>query len=530
MMARPRWPVVAVAGLGVGALAAVLTLVVCDGTFVSFTPDSWSYLELARSVGADPGRVATVRQFTVAPFAYGCSFPPLWPCLMALAGAVLPLGVHVGVAVNLLLLALSLVPLAGLARVALPERPVLALGASFAAWAWMLADRPLMAEALAGRSLPLALVLLLTAVWAVASSWEKRPLARAACLGAAVGLACLTRFDVNVLALGLVLVAALRAPAGLRARAAVVYCGLVVLAVSPWVTYSMVRFGVPYVSDNGWVAAAAANVHVSQYEPPVPTVRQEPGLWLGKVGGNLVRTVRLGWRRFASSLLRVVVAVAAVVWGLGRLLGRVRPVGPSDPSARALAVVCGLLPLLATGPVLTGYMAPRYLSAPLLLLPVAALVALAGRIPRGRPALALALVLGVAASCDVLAEVDAAVASGWGRAPEPGSVRAWAFRAAPWTEPAMAGLARALGPGAVVLEGRGECGLGVATGVATVIIPSNWAHLGAERRRAFLARFRVTHVMLGEGEPPEGLGLGSCSFEPAWRGAGGRVYRLSVMP
>ena len=244
--------------LDVLCVATVLGIVAAWLATPRFSPDSWSYFELSKTVFTDFYRINTYRQFqTVSP--YGTSFPPLYPSLLAVGRAVCDVGIYTGVFLNAALCVATLFVVKSLARVS--GLPAWVGNILFLA---LLLRPTYVDELMAARSIPLAL-LLVTAILRVYVSPALTP-SRAVLMGFLAGLAVLTRFDFLAAAvfLGLVLAWYARKRTWLVSP---VYFAALAVAVSPWVVYSLVHFSKPFVSDNSRTAMLVARSFVTDYYP-----------------------------------------------------------------------------------------------------------------------------------------------------------------------------------------------------------------------------------------------------------------------
>ncbi len=275
----------------------------------SFPPDTWSYWELSQSILAgDFYRVATIRQFQFDS-AYGVSFPPLYPLLLAAASCVWDLGVYTGVWVNLSVAMLTLWLLRGLGPlVGLPWWSGQLLFFS------LLLNVHYLDEVVGTGSLPLALLCWLLFLRGWLSGWSRHIWGGLA-LGLAAGGAALTRFDslpLAILALFLVM-----GRAGRGGWPGVVgFLGGLTLMLSPWVYYGSTHFGRGLVSDNSRTALLAIDSYPLDYFPveqELPTLLTAPLAWV-----ELVATGKAP--RVLSSMARTIAFESPIPQLLGLTL------------------------------------------------------------------------------------------------------------------------------------------------------------------------------------------------------------------
>jgi hypothetical protein len=446
------WVLLAGALVRVGAAA-------WDGS--SYSVDSWTYWELARSTGSGFYETDTVRNFQFAE-PHGSSFPPVWPLLVAGIDALSGLDWRSGLAGALVaVVASALLAEAFLRRVA----GVAGLGPL--ALLALLAFAPFREEVAAGRSFPLALAFLLVALLAL----TRQSLLVAGVLGVALALLALTRTDALVLALALPVLAL--APAGRRALAPLAVCyGAVAALVAPWAAWTWSRLGEPLASDNSRVALSTETHFVlDRFPGEEATLSSDPAGWLERVVDNLPFLGDVLVRAGESALPLAPLLVAAAV---GLALGRRRSRLPEWP----LVATAVLVAVLAAVPALVlRYGDERYLSLVLAVavLWLCALVALPRPPVRSALVIAAALILAVGAGS---------------AAPAPG-------------EPVAAGKAARTAlahctqgsTGLLVLgDDTFAASVGALEGKRVLLAPSNLAALTSREVEALLAEFRVDRV------------------------------------
>lgn len=174
-----------------------------------------------------------------------------------------------------------------------------------------------------------------------------------------MGLALMNRFDALLPAavVGMGLLVASRRP-----RAVLAYGAVLLVTVSPWIAYSLLRHHTLFVSDNRLVALTAENIQVADwFATPPATVFTDPARYAGKIAHNLV------WffqdMQLTPKIDMLIVALAAGFmawrrWGRGRGEGAV----PLMPRASLVAVLILGLAIAAQCAlyVATGYIDGRY--------------------------------------------------------------------------------------------------------------------------------------------------------------------------
>ncbi len=246
-----------------------------------YTPDSWAYFELANSFfGGDFYRANHYREYTSGTLD-SSAFPLLWPAIWALADRITGLGAYAGYAVNWLVFGLIAVlseligrRLFGFRWIGLAAAIMLLIHPGF--W-W---------ELTGARAIPLQFALQLGA-FAVLLRTATLTNANAALMGFFAGLAVLARFDAApffvVFGLGI-------AWMGTFWRHGLCYFAAGSIALSPWIAYSLSRFGTIFATDNSWVTLSTdPNAHVTDWHIDYPpTLFEAPAAWFAKLTGNIL--------------------------------------------------------------------------------------------------------------------------------------------------------------------------------------------------------------------------------------------------
>ncbi|HEU0120898.1 MAG TPA: hypothetical protein VFQ91_10265 [Bryobacteraceae bacterium] len=429
-------------------------------TTAGFGPDSWSYHDLAQTIFGDFYRPAIVRSFSQAD-GYSRSFPPLWPVVLGLLDQVCAAGPRLAVAAAAAAAMATILPLRQLASACIPGAAV-GRWAAAGAWLGLLWFPAYWAEVRAGGTIPLA-ILLLTAGMASA---VRGHLAGAGLLWGAV---CMTRFDAApVCALFL-------ASFAWRYRLRPVSAGcmflLFGLAVSPWIYYSKLRYGVLWASDNTVVATASTQVFVQDLRAPSGTLATEPARWLARVARNSMKLALAIVHAFSSQPLFVlaIAALFAARSGPGLSFG--------GPLAWFLAAALAGL----AGCALTGYVDRRYFSFLTMIGALWAMGAALRSTRQLRTALAFAALLSPLAGLEWLREE---FGGGQRSRRLPDSLRRELQGQSGQT---------------VVLADSLCYETGAVTRLTSVCLPTDWGVLTTRERESFLARFGVTHAIVPDG-------------------------------
>jgi len=330
---RPALPIVAAL-----VLAAYALLLALGHPVLFATSDTWAYQELADGFArGEPYRIVVQRSYWSDGFA--ASFPPGYPFLLYLLQLAFGPGLYNAIALNLVAVAATPWASAWLAR---------RLGGSArAGWFAGLAlalYAPYLFEAICGRALPVAL---LCAVAGLASLLGAQRLRGALLGGLLLGTACMVRFDQPPLLIAALAWALWRGvpPAWVAGAAAAA-----LLTLAPWIAFSWTHFGLPWASDNAWVATASVPAFVSDFPAAAAAA-----LWddpLGFVAKCLGNAALMLWALVTAVLRFPVLALAALAFAARPASGRTR-------AAWGLVAVAlfGLAPLVATG-----YVDVRYFS------------------------------------------------------------------------------------------------------------------------------------------------------------------------
>lgn len=262
----------------------VFIVTIIRATVEGYSPDSWSYIDIARSVfepGRQIGDINGVRDWSNEPW-INDSFPLLWPALLApgvaMWGPLAPVGPILNSIVwlsTVLAFGLlgshkkwqpSIAPLAGLGLLALPGY---------------------VNEMHAGRSIPLSILLTIVAL-AIMSILPRHTNAYWPILlaGLLFGLSAANRFDALLhgpIVMGVALIMGLT-----TWRHGAVFLSAWSTGPALWILYSSIRLGGFYVTDNRSVALSPRPVEVVDY-PIREELTSFEGilLWFGKLGSHV---------------------------------------------------------------------------------------------------------------------------------------------------------------------------------------------------------------------------------------------------
>ena len=537
------------------AVVTALFLVFAAGSFAYYAEhafinaDSWAVYDMARSFDEHFYRGVLIRQFHFN-LDYGASYAFLGPILVYVTDALTGLGAYSHYLISALA-GLGALLLGGviLGKAAGERRtPAVALATllfavtAFNVWEFY-------RDIYRASTIPIALFFILAAV---AQLPRRGALSgtRAFLIGVTMGLAAMTRFDVNLLVAAFT--AVILATAGAhRIRAAAGYVGGVLLTISPWIVFSLLVFGRLYASDNAIVAIAVKQLHSLDLIPPgEPTLFADFAGWLARVsatGADFLHILEAMLARspFAWLFLAAVPALALGLALWGRAGGGRRPdaAGRTADGARAeawrypltLTLVAAAGLLLFIGPVATGYQInTRYYSMSFLLCALAligwmlaGMAAAERRLGRQTPRLALEAVVTCLCLAGFPTMLREAFEQGW---PPLQFNEANRFAEA---HPALMRCVPADGRTLLLFRYTSQTlqdgiRFGVLARRTVLIMPNNWPEVPTERKLAFLRNAHVSHIWLDEAETRDGLVVPEMVMEPMTGCPG--FYRLAPPP
>lgn len=245
----------------------------CVAGVNEFSPDSWAYLELAKTIWS--GRFYEFNTYrSYVSDVHSASFPFGYPLLLAVAQLIAGIDPRVAVALNVLAAAVSwwLIVRAG------AWLKVSRLGASALASALILYPGYI-DEVLSGRSIPVAILAFLGGMYCLLKA---RPFVGGLLLGASA----LVRFDFLIYGFLAVLGKTAFDRSGKKGHAAALFGFFI--GLTPWVVYSCIFFKKIWMSDNSWVATSVAKAFVLDFPAKaVSTAVGEPVLWASRWLGNV---------------------------------------------------------------------------------------------------------------------------------------------------------------------------------------------------------------------------------------------------
>ncbi len=233
-------------GICVAFSAVLVVLSCCIQAAPDFSNDSYSYFEMSKTVFSDFCKVNTQRQYVLLTD-YGISFPYFYPLLIAIVNACTGIGMYSGIVINAISAALTAFALCAVSK------KYSGSSAAGAVTAFVVLCNPqYISEVIAARSIPVSILCTVTILYLVADlpdlSGKKAFLS-----GIAAGIAAVVRFDALALTV-FVLIIVFAFSKGKRIKNSLLYFAGALIFMLPWIIFSFVNFGKPWISDNGGTA------------------------------------------------------------------------------------------------------------------------------------------------------------------------------------------------------------------------------------------------------------------------------------
>lgn len=253
-------------------IAYLLILVFISGTS-QYSPDSWSYFELAKKIHSDNFyKFNTYRSYFSDD--RSASFPFGFPALLAVINKIFGWNPLNAAYLNLVLAFSNFLLIQRISlQLCFPKIAGLALATSFLFYPGFLN------EVVSGRSYPAATLLVLIGLYLVLISRKNWHLLIG---GALVGASVLVRFDFLFTAwVSMMLFMWFKRKCLISII--IVNIGFV-LGIIPWIIYSLIYFSKIWISDNSWVAISASNAYVLDFPARASeTLFTNPFMWLKKI-------------------------------------------------------------------------------------------------------------------------------------------------------------------------------------------------------------------------------------------------------
>lgn len=240
-----------------------------------FSPDSWSYFEISKTLFTNFLHINTIRQFEYHSY-YSISFPPLYPLIVALVGHIIPnIGVYAGYVSNFCICLVTCV-----VCIQLGKKLFISHISGIGLYLLLLLNPFYLEQVVAAQSLPLSILILLLCLLVFLQTRLSQLYIFLIAITA--GLAVLTRFDNLLVGIALGLAVPFLVPKN-KYRSLCTYYVTFFIVLSPWMLYSYTHFSKLFISDNVRTIILASDSYITDYFPNIhsqSTIFNHPLLWL----------------------------------------------------------------------------------------------------------------------------------------------------------------------------------------------------------------------------------------------------------
>jgi glycosyltransferase involved in cell wall biosynthesis len=270
---------------------ALVTLLILLPLFIAsiiqpqFGPDSWAYYELAKTVGDKFYEFSHFRSYW-SELPYSASFPPLFPILIALFDLTFGAGARSAIYISFIsFFAFTLIS-EKIGRIAFGV-PLLGLSLALLL---TVAPNMLISELSAGRTIPLQLFLF-SIVFVLLLQQKHEKWIWSVSIGIICGFCVLNRFDAIILP---ILIASLVLFLTCRFYLSITILALSLVLTSPWIAFSLVKFGLWFATDNAATALAVdPAAYVTDWWPEEQaSIKSNFTAWLSRICLNAVKFTR----------------------------------------------------------------------------------------------------------------------------------------------------------------------------------------------------------------------------------------------
>ena len=345
---------VKICGLVLFFLALCSAVILFWKNFGVFSLDSYSYYEIATTIGENFGAVSTIRQYVIDT-EYNISFPYFYPLCIWIMDKFTGIGHYAGILVNYYVAILTAVLLLFVSKMFVNR-----LWCGGVAIVLLCTTSSYIEEVAMARSIPLAIlcmvILFATLGYCCLSNDQKVHIFYYWVLGIGAGILVSTRFD-GMIAVGYFAFLIL-----LFSRKHLISEGLYLagclLTASLWIIYSIVRVGKIWVSDNSGTAflvesSVPSRVYTPKESETLLTLLNAPKLWFISRIQNFLNNLR---GLLSCNYISTILVCVCVVYLLYRLA--------SGKMARNNVVLSLVIMLFYTGKfamyVIVGYSDIRY--------------------------------------------------------------------------------------------------------------------------------------------------------------------------
>jgi hypothetical protein len=236
--------------------------------------DTWQMLDLSRNIFTDFYRMDMIRQ-NVYNTQYATCFPPLFPFLIAVANFIINKGVFAALFINTLVIYATIYMFVLISKKY--GNTFLGILLSIV----LIVNKHYRKAFLGGNSIPLS-VLLFTGIVYILISRKEINVKTSGILGFLAGVGCLNRFDFIPIA-GVIGICIMFIRKKMKIKNSLVFFGVVLLCLSPWIVYSYIHFNSVFITDNGRRLINIPDTGISTFftsDSPAPTIFTNFRQWL----------------------------------------------------------------------------------------------------------------------------------------------------------------------------------------------------------------------------------------------------------
>lgn len=212
----------------------------------SFSPDSYGYYDISKTFFDDFGNLKTIRQYSIQT-TYNISFPYLYPLFLWIINMLTGLGIYSGFIFNLYIV---IITGSVILRLSKDYTDHLYLGTII--FSLLIVNKEYLEEVVAARSIPLAVCIVITLVYftlkCIVEQNTTKQLKFLFILGILSGLYLATRQDGLILIPYIIVIILIFAKKKIS-KILVYLIGFLIIYL-PQITYSLLIFGKPFISDN----------------------------------------------------------------------------------------------------------------------------------------------------------------------------------------------------------------------------------------------------------------------------------------
>ena len=223
-------------------IAILFSVIYMTNNVGNFSPDSFGYFDIAKSIGNDFGKINTIRQYVVRTD-YNISFPYLFPFLIWIFDKITGLQIYSGVLLNIFLMfgTCYLIKI-------ISEKVTNNYKAGYIVISILLTNKEYLEEVSAARSIPLALFIIVLIIYMSLEYLDRRKLNTIWFLGLLSGFYLSTRQDgLPLVPYALLIIFIFLSP---KVKTTIVYLTGFIITILPQILYAEIRFGKLFVSDN----------------------------------------------------------------------------------------------------------------------------------------------------------------------------------------------------------------------------------------------------------------------------------------